>query len=160
MKLRVALALVLIVTVVGGCLSESEVIMRYQCYDGTIVSDLSSCSKKSGEKVNDSSSKTTTLTGVSECVTGTTLPCVCAGTATTIPTTTVPKQPCASDTDCGQVSSSDIRCSSGDAYVIVYTPFCDKGYCVTRADYQLQKNCGDNEKCVKGSGCVPDVQPE
>lgn len=160
MDTRISYILLIVITAMfSGCVEmggEEKVITGYQCYNGQVVSYLNECPQPNVE--------TTVSTGSScpPCPTicPTTIPCECPGVQTT--TSLPPKLGplCNEDGDCGSASYGTVRCHNGDAYRTKNTPKCDldewdnQKHCKTLSELELVQECGENQRCVTGQGCV------
>jgi len=127
--------------------TENDTLIKYQCYNGEIVSKLSKC------PALPTSTQSSVLSTVS-CPPTTSCPkCNCQGSTmrTTIPTTTL-CTPCVSSTSCGS-STSELICRNGDSWRVTYNPSCSNGCCIFVSSPALNRECADNEICQSGS-CV------
>jgi hypothetical protein len=140
----------------GGGGTQPSTVLKYQCFDGKVVSQLSDCSKAT----TLSSSVSTAVTSVS-CPVTTRCPmvCDCITRPTTSPPTTLCIH-CSSSAGCGQAYTNS-TCKSGDVLEITYTPTCSSGCCLLTQSTSVKATCSENQICQDGA-CVtrPDTEEE
>lgn len=132
---------------------QNVTLVKYQCYNGKVVSKLSECPGVS-----------TTVAGVSSiissgsCPVVTTCPrCDCITRPTTSPPTTLCIA-CTSKSTCGQ-TYSDIRCKDGVPSDVTYAPDCRNGCCIWTSTEVLKVECASGMMCKDGV-CVPEPESE
>ncbi|MBM3308771.1 MAG: hypothetical protein FJY77_00805 [Candidatus Altiarchaeales archaeon] len=147
----------------GGGGTQPSTVIKYQCFDGKVVSQLSDCPKVSTLV----SSVSTAVTSVS-CPVTTRCPlvCDCITRPTTSPPTTLCIH-CTSASSCGAAYSESI-CKAGesggvdyDVWEMTYTPACSSGCCIWTSSRTPKAACLNTETCINGT-CVlrPDTSGE
>jgi len=168
MDYRIILCGLMLVGLVAfsGCIGEDKVVTKtiitYQCFDGSLVSDINECPQASGSATVTSETPDTTDCPACNCPKTTCPVCPKTGVVTGPTTTsTLPCDPCSKDLDCGN-PYVDYTCKSGDYYKISYTPSCsDKGCCRMMASSpSISEQCGEDETCKSDQGCVTSQQED
>lgn len=142
----------------GGGEPPQDTLVKYQCYDGDIVSKLSDC-----PKVSTTRASVSTIITSGSCPTVASCPkCDCITRPTTSPPTTLCVH-CTTASGCGQ-AYSELICKSGesggvsyDTWEVTYTPACTNGCCIWTSSRAPKSTCTDTEICVNGT-CV--LRPE
>jgi len=147
-----------------GTPGKNATTVKYQCYNGNIVSKLSDCPRIT----------VTTVEGgvVSTCQTSASRPsatcakCDCLTRPTTSPPTTLCIA-CSSAASCGSARTDRI-CKAGelngvsyDVWDVTYSPLCSNGCCIWASARNPKATCTDTQTCINGT-CVqrPDTSEE
>jgi|GEM_PF-1701633 len=130
---------------------------RYQCNDGRFVSSIDKCPVITAQVTTTVYTPPREEEKPASYTTTTSTLCPCTPGLTTIfstSTTMWKGAPCDNDFDCGAISYGDIKCINGDEHLLVNSPICNKGYCITRISSEFRKACTSSQTCRNDIGCV------
>jgi len=129
----------------GG--TQPNTVIKYQCFDGSVVSKVSDC-----PKVSTKSSSVSTVATVASSQAPVSCPkCDCITRPTTSPPTTLCIH-CSSASGCGQ-AYSNLSCKSGDVLESTFTPKCTNGCCIWESSSNIKAICTSDQICQDGA-CV------
>jgi hypothetical protein len=142
--------------------TQDSTLLKYQCYNGNVVSKLSDCPKVTTTQVSVSTAVTTVLhssaTSCPKC------DCLVYKTTTSPPTTICTH--CTSASSCGH-SYTQLICKQGeysgvsyDVWEVTYTPTCENGCCLSVSSRLPKATCNDNEICQDGACIALQETPE